>query len=254
MSHRMLALARETEPIAAPWGGIGGVRRLTRPPRAVLFDVDGTLYSQPPLRAAMALELAARFLRPSRARATARVVRTLRTFRRVREGLPARGRPVERLERLQVAETARLLGVDAAEVEAVVSEWMQRRPLRYLRLCRRRGLRSLLRRLRALRVPCGVLSDYPAAEKLRALGVADEFSPVLCTTDPSINALKPHPAGFLTACRTWRLAPEDVLYVGDRPTVDGAGAQAAGMPCCILGPYPSALWRLHRALANLYRL
>ncbi len=31
------------------------------------------------------------------------------------------------------------------------------------------------------------------------------------------------------------MAPGDVLFVGDRPDVDAAGASAAGMPCVIIG-------------------
>ena len=36
--------------------------------------------------------------------------------------------------------------------------------------------------------------------KLRALGLESRFAPVLCSTDPNIDALKPHPRGFLRAC------------------------------------------------------
>ncbi len=251
----MLALASgSSSSSAADRSGPARAHGLARAPRAVLFDLDGTLYSQPPLRAGMALELAARFLDPAAARTAARVVRTLRAFRRIREDL--RGRELagsDCLERLQFTETAGRVGLAPADVEAIVEEWMLRRPLRYLRMCRRPGLRRLLRLLRDRRTPCGVLSDYPADAKLRALGVGGDFFPVLCTTDPAINALKPHPAGFLKACRAWRLTPADVLYVGDRPAVDAAGAKAAGMPCFIVGPLPFALWRLYRALADLPR-
>lgn len=251
----MHLLAPEPGPrTAASRRDLFAVRGLPRPPRAVLFDLDGTLYSQPPVRALMALELGARFLRPSSAGGARRALRTLRAFRRVRESLRAVGRPTtDRLERLQFAESARVAGCDAAEVQALVEEWMYRRPLKYLRMCRRRGLHALLGFLEDRGMRRGVLSDYPALPKLRALGVADHFSPVLCTTEPAINAFKPHPAGFLLVCESWRLPPEDVLYVGDRPAVDAAGARAAGMPCWILGPHPSAFRRLYRALADLCR-
>ena len=57
--------------------------------RAVLFDVDGTLYSQAPVRAAMALELgASTLLRPA---ATIEAIRVLKSFRRTRERLRDRG-------------------------------------------------------------------------------------------------------------------------------------------------------------------
>ena len=80
----------------------------------------------------------------------------------------------------------------------------------------------------------GVLSDYPAAEKLRALGIDHYFSIVLCATDPDVLGLKPRPNGFLAAARRWGLAPSEVLMVGDRADADGAGARAANMPCVIV--------------------
>jgi putative hydrolase of the HAD superfamily len=81
----------------------------------------------------------------------------------------------------------------------------------------------------------GVLSDYPAEAKLRALGVADRFSPILCASDPEVGAFKPNPAGFLRACTLWGLTPAEVVFVGDRPDVDAAGARSAGMRCVIVG-------------------
>jgi HAD superfamily hydrolase (TIGR01549 family) len=81
----------------------------------------------------------------------------------------------------------------------------------------------------------GVLSDYPVRDKLNALGVAESFSLALCTTDPEINALKPHPRGFKRACELWHLHPEEILYVGDRVDVDEKGARAAGLQFAILG-------------------
>ncbi len=109
------------------------------------------------------------------------------------------------------------------------------------------------------RIRVGVLSDYPAQAKLEALGLGGRFSPVLCTTDPEIGALKPHPRGFLRACEIWRLAPRDVLMVGDRADADAAGAASAGMPCVIVGgrngagrPYMtvSSFERLQRVLEH----
>jgi len=106
-----------------------------------------------------------------------------------------------------------------------------------------------------------VLSDYPTESKLRALGLAGRFSPVVCATDPDVDAFKPSPRGFLRACELWGLPPRDVLMIGDRTDVDAAGAIAAGMPCVIIGRVSSrhdstgyrvfsSLKRLRRALEH----
>jgi HAD superfamily hydrolase (TIGR01549 family) len=149
--------------------------------------------------------------------------------------------------------------VSYREAESLVDEWMQMRPLKHLRFCRARGLAPLLDFLVRSGVRMGVLSDYPPAAKLRALGIEHQFSLVLCSTDPEIGALKPHPRGFLVACDRWRLPAREVLMVGDRFDVDAAGAAAAGMPCVLIDkPRRStsnpdllvleSLERLHRVL------
>ena len=73
------------------------------------------------------------------------------------------------------------------------------------------------------------------ADSLVALELSQHVSVAVCTTDAEVNAFKPHPAGLTHACRTWGLRPDEVLYVGDRPDVDGTAAAAIGMPCVIVG-------------------
>ena len=73
----------------------------------VVFDVGGTLYDQRRLRLAM--------------------LRTLRTFRQVREALG--DRPEADFMRLQYARTAARHHKTEDEVRALTSEWMEHRPL-----------------------------------------------------------------------------------------------------------------------------
>lgn len=205
----------------------------TRLPRAVLLDVDGTLYHQSWLRALMVLELCALPLTVSY-RSTTRIWRTLRAFRQVREELRHIGEAREPLEMMQYTETAIRLGEVTTAIEKDVLQWIYQRPLKYLRYCRRRGFHAFLAMLRERDIRVGVFSDYPAHEKLRALGLTEHIELVLSATDPEINAFKPHPKGFLYACTFWGLPPDEVLYIGDRPEVDACGSARAGMPCAIL--------------------
>lgn len=216
----------------------------SRSPRAVLWDLDGTLYRQGPLRRRMLLELVRSPLWEGWG--AHRTLRRLRTFRLVREELRALGRSDQPLERLQYEEPARRLGDDAAELERTVHEWMHRRPLRHLNACRQSGLPELLGELAERGIALGVFSDYPAREKLAALGLDEPFELILCATDAEVNAFKPHPRGFLHACELWGLSPDQVLYVGDREEVDAAGARAAGMDVFLLGS-PADLQGVRRA-------
>ena len=197
--------------------------------RAVLFDVDGTLYHQGPLRLCMALELVA---------SGRRTWGAIRAFRRVREELRDLGAAEAPLPRLQYQLAAERQQMRVDEVEAAVSEWIYRRPLKYLRRCRRAGIESLLGYLGSRGIPAGVFSDYPAREKLHALHLAETISLIACATDAEINAFKPHPRGFIWACERWGLEPSEVLYVGDRAEVDATGAANAGMHCVIISRRP----------------
>lgn len=160
--------------------------------------------------------------------------RALSIFRSVREELRSLRAEEACLARLQYTAAAQQAGWEPAAMESLVTEWLYQRPLKYLRFCRRRGLKIFLAFLANQGVQVGVFSDYPVMAKLKGLGVAERMSVALCATDPEINAFKPSPKGFLHACTLWGLRPEEVLYVGDRPEVDAAGAINAGMPCAIL--------------------
>ena len=114
------------------------------------------------------------------------------------------------------------------------------RPLKYLQFCRAKGLTRLLETLHRSGLRAGVLSDYPAGGKLQALGLEGRFTPILSAT----------------ACEIWNLAPDEVLFVGDRADVDAAGAAAAGMPCVIIDPRESrsAAGGAYHALPSLEKL
>jgi FMN phosphatase YigB (HAD superfamily) len=216
----------------------------------VLFDVDGTLYRQRPLRLLMAAELATlAFTRPLRA---PRIWRALSEYRRAQEVLRHQRDGADAARQLEVA--AARAGMTTKELSALVDEWMIERPLKYLARCRARGLVDLLDFLTAKRVRTGILSDYPATRKLEALGIRHYFSLVLCGGDPEVGAFKPSPRGFLNACAQWELDPAEVLYVGDRADADAGGAAAARMPAVIVtaGQLPKSTGAL--AVSSLERL
>lgn len=63
--------------------------------------------------------------------------------------------------------------------------------------------------------------------KLRTLGVRDRFEVVLCAVELGVS--KPDAGAFLAACEALDLPPAEVVYVGDEPDIDAAGAVAAGL-------------------------
>ncbi|RMH08927.1 MAG: HAD family hydrolase [Nitrospirae bacterium] len=202
--------------------------------RAMLMDVDGTLYHQGLLRCLMACELGLLPLRVCSWSRSKQIVQTLRWYRRVREELREVGRPSFSLYEHQFQKTAERIGSSPSHVHAIVDEWINRRPLKYLPLCKRQGIEAFLIWAKGRSMRIGVFSDYPVQEKIEALGLAEYVDLMLCATDREINAFKPHVRGFLYACERWNVKPYDVLYIGDRPEVDAVGAKAIGMPCAII--------------------
>jgi HAD superfamily hydrolase (TIGR01509 family) len=201
---------------------------LSPAPRAILFDVDGTLYSQRWLRARLLLRLA------GRAALEPRLVRVLWFHRKALETLRHADRSVAIPDR-QFQLTAELAGVPEERVRRIVQEWFVEAPLPLLRSCIRPGLAGLLRLARDRGIPLGVFSDYEAEDKLKALGVREFFDVVTSSEDPAIQAYKPNPKGLLVTLARLGVAPGQAIYIGDRPEVDAEAARRAGMRAVIVG-------------------
>ena len=114
---------------------------------------------------------------------------------------------------------------------------MEELPLRYLYVCRRKRLIDLLKKWKRMGVPLGVYSDYPAKLKIEKLGINKIFDVIVTSTDNDVNAFKPKADGFINAARKLGIAPNEVVYIGDRKDVDGVGAEAAGMSYIILNDF-----------------
>lgn len=222
--------------------------------KALLFDLDGTLYRQRPLRLRMVASLATLPLELRSLREAQGTWGAIQSFRRVRESLRSLGDGCATLAQEQYTRAAQVAKTSPDELERIVVEWLHERPLRHLRRYRQPGAIELLDRLSAAGIRAGVFSDYPAVAKLEALGLGDRFDPILAATDESIHAFKPHPAGLLEACRIWGLSPSEVLYVGDRPEVDAAAATAAGMRCAIIGASRAGSTSTYRRIDRLEEL
>ena len=204
---------------------------VSRDLKAVIFDIDGTLYRQPPLRRAMLRRLLTMLAtQPVRGAETLRV---LRAYRRAQESLRA-GPVAGAVAAAQIRLASEHSKVDPARVADYVRRWMDEEPLRLLSRWVHPGALDLLRECRTRGLRLAALSDYPAEAKLEALGMKDMFDVILCAQAPEVNAFKPHPRGLLVALDRLGVSASESLYVGDRADVDAAAALAAGVPCAIL--------------------
>lgn len=200
--------------------------------RLAVFDVDGTLYSQRALRSRM---LGALLLASAR-RLSLRDLRVVAFYRRHREELG--DAEVEGFEPLLLARTAQHCGIRVEAARAICAEWLERRPLPLLRAARYPHLDRVFAALRANGIRIGILSDYPAAEKLAALGLDADL--VVWAGEPAVNVLKPHARGLQLLMERAGVTPRETVMIGDRDERDGEIARRLGVRALIRTRKPIA--------------
>ena len=204
----------------------------------LIFDVDGTLYRQASVRRGMALRLLSYSIRNPLA--GVKTAAFLKRYRHAQEQLRGTGSCRDQLR------TACLdSGVELEWGEGCVRDWIERRPLDLVAKAIYTGLAALLQRAEKRGLRMAVVSDYPAQEKLRALGLDRYFRCVISPPDPRIARFKPDPGGILAVLRELKIDAADAVYIGDRPEVDAEAAKRAGVACIIVGRAsgpPSGEW------------
>lgn len=203
--------------------------------RLVVFDMDGTLYRQRPMRLRMARDILFHTL----AKRDVTVATVLARYRRIRERM-GDGQGAA-FEQALIDETAEATANSSDRVCAIVSEWIERRPLDYILACRYPGVPQLFAGLRRNGKAIGILSDYPARMKLAALGLAADH--VVSAGDDGIESLKPHPKGLQALIASAGVAPSDVLVIGDRTDRDGLVARNVGAQALIRSSRPIDGWQ-----------
>jgi HAD superfamily hydrolase (TIGR01549 family) len=196
--------------------------------RLVAFDVDGTLYRQRPLRLRMGRDIVIYTV----AKCDLNAIRVVSAYRRIRERMAAE--EVVDFERVLIAETARATSMSPERVHAIVSEWIETRPLRYLRSCLFSGVPQLFAGLQRAGKKIGIFSDYPATEKLAAMELAANH--VVAASD--VGLLKPHARGLQSLMAAASATARETLYIGDRVDRDGVAGQRAGVRTLIRSSKP----------------
>jgi putative hydrolase of the HAD superfamily len=196
----------------------------------LIFDLDGTLYLQGPVRRAVLWRL----LRAGATRpvATWREWQLVRYYRQAQEYLR---RCPESLAKAQLGLACEWSGLRPEQAAEVIAHWMEDASLEVLARCLRPGVVDLLETARNRGIRLGLLSDYPATRKLLAMGLDAYFSVVFTAQDVGVGVFKPSPNGLRLILSDLGVEPERAVYIGDRPSVDGETAQRAGVAGVILG-------------------
>jgi putative hydrolase of the HAD superfamily len=201
--------------------------------RGILFDVDGTLYRQSAVRRWMLARLVRHCVaNPGEAWD---LLRGLQAYRRAQESLRREAVDGD-LAAEQLSMCARATGIPEERVQAWVRRWIEHEPLPLLQRAVYPGMATLLVRAASFGYSLGVVSDYPTDAKLTALRLSRLFAVQVAAQDPEVRRFKPDPRGLQVALQRLGLAPDQAVYVGDRPEVDAEAARRAGMTCVILHP------------------
>ncbi|MDR0402499.1 MAG: HAD family hydrolase [Treponema sp.] len=204
--------------------------------RGVGFDLDGTLYANYKLNIRLvpfvfrhwalagAFAGARSLLHKAAAKERAGAARIL-----PEDGDP----PPESFYDAQAALVAKRLAINAETAKELVDRLVYRDWAEYFaRITPFPHAAETLIFLKASGFRLGLLSDFPPRRKLELLGLDDLFDAVFSTEE--FGALKPNPAPFEKLAGAMGLSPGEILYVGNSPRYDIAGAKRAGMKAALL--------------------
>ncbi len=202
--------------------------------KAVIFDLDGTLYYQKPFRIRMLFYLAGHMLaHPS----SIRDVFLIKKYREIRENWESHEKESFCTEEMdldsrQYDAVAKMKGVSPQRVRKAVEFFMLEAPLKLLPSYRDDVLAEAIGRLRSKGVKVVIYSDYPVKDKLKALGIkADAY---FTAADEDIGCMKPDPKGLNVILKKLGLEPEEAVMIGDRYEKDGLAAKSNQMDYVIL--------------------
>ena len=211
--------------------------------KAIVWDLDGTLYYQNRMRLIMLKELVKFYaLHPFRFKELLAV----KKFREIRERWEERS---DDLESAQYAYVAGALRMSEEAVRSAVETWIYERPLAFIARCRDEKAAELFGKLREKQIGCYIFSDYPVIDKLKALGL--QANGCYAATDERLGVLKPDPRGLFLIMEDTGFTPEDILMIGDRDSRDGEAARRAGCDHIILSKSKREREKQYRALCKV---
>ncbi len=206
--------------------------------QAVVFDVDGTLYSNAAMyRRSMWFGL--------------RNLRFILGMSKIRKQI----REMDYIEdffTVQADLLANRLGMSREKARTYISErvcsWEDE--LKGIPLMP--GLHDFLDHLTAAGIRTGLLSDFPVQRKLKIIGMDRDWDCILSSED--VGYLKPRIESFTEVCKRLNLPPDHILYVGNSYSYDVIGAKNTGMLAAHVAAKPVSGTKADVTIADYYQL
>lgn len=185
-----------------------------------IFDLDGTLYDQKKLRRKLLIHLIIQLIKGN---ISLNEIKIISSFRKQRENHKSyTSMSLNTDQYLWVQENQNF---SAEKIAVTIERWMYQFPLPFLLSCRYKGAKGFFRELRRKAKFVAVYSDFPPTKKMQSLQM--EADMYLCSTDSSVNQLKPSARGINIICEAYNIAKEKVIFIGDREDTDGGSAGMA---------------------------
>ena len=199
---------------------------LTRAIKAVLFDLDGTLYDRDRLAVALFEEQYAEFASELRGVARERFLRDVHAMDDHGHGSKEDG----------YAKLVQAWGLEAALADRLFAHFWRR----FDGHCRLdSGTLDVLDELRRRGMKLGIITNGPREmqrRKLAVLGLDRSFDTVVVSGEEGVR--KPDAEIFRRALTRLGVAAHEALFVGDHPVADIEGAHGAGLrPVWMFVPY-----------------
>ncbi|MBV2208523.1 MAG: HAD-IA family hydrolase [Thermomonas sp.] len=194
------------------------------PIRAITLDLDDTLWPFPPIGERIERALHSWFVAHSPRTAERFPIEEMHALRmRVFAEFPQHAHDLGLLRRLTIERALNESGDDPALASAAYGIFFHERNRVDFYPDALPGLHRI-----AAKLPVAALTNGNA--DLAVIGIADLFQFQLGARE--YGAPKPDAGLFHEACRRLNVAPENVLHVGDHPSMDVAGAKNAGLRSC----------------------
>ena len=208
--------------------------------KGYVLDVDGTLYSQKKMRIKMGARLLSFYiLRPHRIKE----LYALKIFRNLREKDEWKRASFEEL----YLEIKKKTSLSLIRIEKSIQYWMFQAPLDIIKSCSYQNVISYINEQHHNRKKVIVYSDYPATEKLKAIGM--EYDLVFAFGADGIDEQKPSLQIMKAIVSKSGYTADQLLYVGDRDDRDKVSAELVNMPYCDIQQFRQQLTNRQKKVA-----
>ena len=188
--------------------------------KAIITDLDGTLYYQKPVQICMAAEILCYYIIHFWKIKELKLVINYR-------------KQHNNSTNFEFQSFCKTQNISRQVVEDLIQKWLISKPLKWIRLF---SDKKLIAYLKEQKIPVVVYSDYPTEQKLKALNFTPTFQ--FYFDNKNIRFLKPNPQGLEYITKKLSLSQKDILVIGDRLDKDGLVASAFSAEYIILPQNP----------------